>query len=430
MQDSNLPSACDIVITSSQEDGTRANVAVKEIRSDDEDLQKEVEKNWETELKNLQEISRRDHQHIVKFIAAFQKGEKRYLILKWADGGNLREYWAECRWRGINASMIKEMLIQLHGLADGLFLLHNYNGTSDGYRHGDLKPENILRCKSRDNPNGLGILKIADMGLAKRHPFATNQRPNGTSTRFGTVRYEPPEALFSLKPRSRLYDIWSMGCIILEYLVWLLYGPEELERFHKSVRSGDARDVPLFDTKPGLKGHRTIIRPIVNDWMDHMTRDPECSKDTAIRDLLDLVKSKLLVIPLPPNRETNQTAIGTSKNGENSAVNVEGEEIEIEEAQGPPYRATAKIFRSSLKRILDKAEDSESYVFTGSLRTNLRGPQDKDKLTSLLPPDNARRGERRAVRPDVRHPPRESLGVVQDREVNVSRHLFPRDVEK
>jgi serine/threonine protein kinase len=80
-----------------------------------------------------------------------------------------------------------------------------------------MKPENILRFRDRTR---VGILKIADMGLAKHHAVATYLRPR-TSTRYGTVRYEPPEVMthkLAEEGRSRLYDIWSMGCITLELI--------------------------------------------------------------------------------------------------------------------------------------------------------------------------------------------------------------------
>lgn len=43
----------------------------------------------------------------------------------------------------------------------------------------------------------------------------------------GTQKYEPPETDNERgeigQPRSRLYDMWSMGCIVFEFIIWLLY---------------------------------------------------------------------------------------------------------------------------------------------------------------------------------------------------------------
>ncbi|KAK8092472.1 uncharacterized protein PG998_014957 [Apiospora kogelbergensis] len=97
--------------------------------------------------------------------------------------------------------------------------------------HGDLKPENILlfnRGKSQ------AILQIADLGLAAFHEEAhTNMRkPSGVGT--GTSRYKPPEMgthRETMQSRGRAYDIWSIGCILLEYLVWSTSGYDALRTF-------------------------------------------------------------------------------------------------------------------------------------------------------------------------------------------------------
>jgi len=310
---------------------------------------------------------------------------------------------------------MEEALEQLHGLADGLQTLHNYKSKDDGYRHGDLKPENILRCKkSADDQKGLGILKIADMGLAKRHPFATAQRMKGTSTRFGTARYEPPEALYSLLPRSRLYDVWSMGCIALEYLIWLLYGNEELNRFHENVRGNHTKDLPLFMTEPGERGHKISIRPAVEVWMNHMAKDPECQKDTASRALLELVRERLLVIALNPTRRTatnmmdsNHSLTGSSA----AAVSIEGEDIEIRTNSGPPFRASAQELQLALKSILDRSRNDRHYLFTGRARTNLRGPLEMGAPPSMLSPNDMRGLQRSNAGPDNPGAPDRSLAV-------------------
>ena len=56
------------------------------------------------------------------------------------------------------------------------------------------------------------------------------------------MQYEAPEAIGELNgPRSRLYDVWSMGCITLEFIIWLLYGNDELNNFYGQLK-GDAQN--------------------------------------------------------------------------------------------------------------------------------------------------------------------------------------------
>jgi serine/threonine protein kinase len=78
------------------------------------------------------------------------------------------------------------------------------------------------------------------MGIAKRHVVATQERDVLTSTRYGTVGYEAPETAINIHARSRLYDIWYMGCITLEFVIWNLYGSMELVNFYAQMK-GDAQ---------------------------------------------------------------------------------------------------------------------------------------------------------------------------------------------
>lgn len=234
-------------------------VAIKEIKISKANDKGTTEKLWEKEAQALEAINQLNHPHIVKCLAAIRRGDSRYFMFPWADGESLRDYWEKVPKQVPTEEVIEQTIRQLRGVADALDHLHNFHGGDAGghtaeedqdhpngpqvsvqnevgeetnatnkesIRHGDLKPENILRFNGF---NGLGVLKVADMGLAKRHVVATQDRPHVTSTRFGTIRYEAPETETAIRGRSRLYDIWSMGCITLEFIIWILYGNDELK---------------------------------------------------------------------------------------------------------------------------------------------------------------------------------------------------------
>jgi serine/threonine protein kinase len=316
---------------------------------------------WELEANALGDISSLNHAHMISRIAAFTRGQKYYFVFQWADGGCLREFWEKNSDMNLDldAVLIKEVLIQLLGLADALNALHNYTDT-DSWRHGDLKPDNILRFTDSTR---LGILQIADLGLAKRHNQATNLRKNATGTKFGTWRYEPPEATTAkLLPRSRLYDIWSMGCILLELIIWLLYGYKGLKQFLDEPIDNPLRETAYYavdDTGTKAQVHEIALR-----WMNYLSRDPECSKTTALGGLLQLVREKLLVVALPkPEDNTNVIYC----------------------------RADAPTFLQQLRKILEH-EESGGYFFTGTSRADAPGPPSRRaKLTTpqFLSPDVA-----------------------------------------
>ena len=349
---------------------------------------------WEKEAKALADTNTIEDKHIIKCLAAVRRGDNRYFMFPWADGGTLRDYWNESRQHSRRPNVVKEAVEQLYGLSGALMKLHDFKDEpvpsslessthlltiqepdserdvvtvqephedgdsvtvqkpgdegSGGLRHGDLKPENILRFieDETDNDSELCTLKIADMGLAKRHVLATRERNGATTTIYASQQYEPPER-DKAEPLSRLYDVWSMGCIILDYIVWILYGNDELKRFNKEIQNGK---IPRYFHIPegeGADKAEAIISPGVNRWMEFIrTRDPECGKESAIRDLLDLVKTKLLV----PSKSTG------------------------------PGRVKASGLHEELGKILAKIKnDNHAYVLTA---TNL------DIIEKVPPPGN------------------------------------------
>ncbi|KAL2875628.1 hypothetical protein SGCOL_009248 [Colletotrichum sp. CLE4] len=340
-------------------DGHPAHVAIKEILVNN-DLRQEIEKNYEDERKALSEITDLRHNHIIQRIAAIERGEKRYFMFQWADGGNLREFWKEQNRPTLTSDLVKQAITQLWGLADALHALHNYKDQGN-YRHGDLKPENILRFKDK---TCVGILKIADMGLAKHHNDATAVRKKATSAKYGTVRYEPPEVVTNRldKARSRLYDIWSMGCIMLECMIWLMYGCKALDNFDDSLNDG--YDSSFFKIKEVDGAPVAEVHPTVVKWMDLMAADRQCGKDSALGDLLDLVRNRLLVVPLriqAPTRILNGTeGIPSIEENLNRHISVTSASQNTPEIG--PYRADARAMRSGLERILRKADSNQIYL--------------------------------------------------------------------
>lgn len=256
--------------------------------------------------------------HIVNFITAFRLGhDEHYLIFEWADGGNLRSFW-EMFAQPLTPGLVKDVLGQLSGLARALDQVHNPKSENSGqhFRHGDLKPENILWFKDRHDSTSIGTLKIGDWGLTKQHNESTELRTIQTSTGFGTRRYEPPEEQTTSgnnlivsddtgrfgRKRSRLYDLWAMGCIWLEFLIWLMYGMDGLKRFNRAFNQGRTESCSYYemDGNGEAKVHRVALQ-----WMEHMAQDPVCQVgQTALGDLLEFIRDRLLVVKLPQNLGT------------------------------------------------------------------------------------------------------------------------------
>ncbi|XTI95472.1 hypothetical protein V2W45_1256389, partial [Cenococcum geophilum] len=92
---------------------------------------------------------------------------------------------------------------------------------------------------------------------------------------------------------SRAYDIWSIGCIILEFITWLLEGSAAIEYFagvRGKIRSGGINDGNYFTIT--LNGKSVIIRQDFIDWVDRLHCLKRCS--AVIQLLLDFIINRLI----------------------------------------------------------------------------------------------------------------------------------------
>lgn len=94
--------------------------------------------------------------------------------------------------------------------------------------HGDIKPRNLLWFKEwrgfSSQHHELGVLQVADFGISSMHHTDTR---SAVDMRGGTKTYRPPEVETELGLGSRSFDIWSLGCVFLEFLCWLVKGNKE-----------------------------------------------------------------------------------------------------------------------------------------------------------------------------------------------------------
>lgn len=319
----------------------------------------EFEHQFKNEANALMDIRDLKHPHIIQWLAAFTRGLEHYLMFPWADGGNLRDFWKEQQplrmdLDGIR-SLVWEAVQQFRGLADAFAKLH----IEKYYRHGDVKPENILRFK--DGKTITGVLQIADFGLAKHHNSPTVRR-GPTVTRHFTLQYESPEAEEAMKgmmPLSRLSDIWSLGCVMFEYIVWLLYGAEEADRFGDDLR-GNTRNVRMPQFYIRRAAGSAMLNPAVERWLNKMKTDAELSEGTAIGSLLLIIQNCMLT--LGPQRE-NWEAMDHIFSGP------------VVLKQGT--RANARETRSLLDAIIAQAKiKGGEYLFRGTGMTKGRPGRD------------------------------------------------------
>ncbi|KAF2720715.1 HET-domain-containing protein, partial [Polychaeton citri CBS 116435] len=221
---------------------------------------------------------------------------------------------------------------------------------SVNWRHGDIKPENILRFKEGVSDAWIGTLKLADLGRAQEHFLKTLMRGTQEQEPWRTRWYEPPDLAEDLNERaggkiSRLFDIWSMGCIIFETALWLLYGVDSVTDFFEenSLKPNELNATPYW-RKTSHGGYE--ISGAASRWMNHILQhDPE--RNSAIGHMVKLVKDRLLKIALPPDSEAF----------------LEG------------FRTNAADLKDQLDKIIEHATKDERCLFTGIERSNIVTPQ-------------------------------------------------------
>lgn len=295
-----LPKNLEIAV----DDQGNPRVAIKELRQQGDNFESVA--NGEANV--LEMMKGLDSEHLIKAIAYYRKGKEHCFMFPWAEKGNIWDFWTK-NTPSTERSYIIWVFRQLIGLTGAIEKLHHGDGEmglDSNCRHGDLKPENILCFKTKDGKEDNPRLVITDVGLAKVHNKATDLRKR-TAPTVSTKRYAPPELTIDPNtPKSRRFDVWSLGCIFLEFVIWLLYRAEKLEEFCKVVD-------PFYEIATMEVGYEQHLSPIskkkivqtakvhdeMKDWISYMiNNDWRCSEGTALRRLIDLIDTRMLKIPL------------------------------------------------------------------------------------------------------------------------------------
>ena len=258
-------------------------MAIKELRD---------RKSFEREKDNLTKILNLNNRHLIKHIATCERGSNYYVIFPLANGGSLLDYWKRENEKPRSLELILWSLQQMHGLAGATYALHHDLGGDIHCRHGDLKPANILLFEEDADR----FLVIADLGVSRIHEQQTNLRRCGTTTMATTRSYEAPEVLESGRqdqPRARTYDIWSLGCVFLEFAIWLLYDFDAIKNFEDNrKRPLENPHASFFYMTPVGKAE---IPTEVLDAIKALREDPRCQGGTSLESLVNLIADKLLV---------------------------------------------------------------------------------------------------------------------------------------
>lgn len=226
-------------------------------------LKTEDKAQFKREVDMLITFSGNFHPHLTSLLATYEQFNKFYLIFSWAEA-DLQSYWEDMH---PSPSMDHDTVLwfaeQCRGIALGLSKIHHHMtfnlnrlshedyeqiGKSSEHwtqcpagqsikwqlqlfgRHGDIKPQNILWYRDPYNAADRGVLKIADFGLAEFKP-STRHIYKSPSRVTVSAPYRPPECDIDGGGVGQSHDIWALGCLYLELVVWLLGGWDLIKRF-------------------------------------------------------------------------------------------------------------------------------------------------------------------------------------------------------
>lgn len=164
--------------------------AQKQLRKASITVHKKLVEQTKTERTILESVNR--HPFVVKLFYAFQDHEKLYLILEYAEGGELFHHLAMERMFEEDAAAfyLAEMVLALEHLHQNVGVIYR-----------DLKPENCLLDKE-------GHLLLTDFGLSK---ISVNDEARCDSSH-GTYEYMAPEVIKG-NPYGKACDWWSLGAL-------------------------------------------------------------------------------------------------------------------------------------------------------------------------------------------------------------------------
>ena len=219
-----------------------------------------------------------------------------YLLFPWAEM-DLDDWMTSAHvptlLQDYSPSRRREYLFRsMYALVSALSYLHR---ELDGFitSHRDLKPKNIL-VVGHD-------LKIADFGRSHLRPVDGGSETEGIDG-LGND-YQPPEYWLEDGTRAKIrhgrsFDIWAMGCILLELVILVVHGweSEAISSFRKERANNPHKDKPKIIKGPNAedKSFHNNLR-VVEIWIESIHHHSRCTD--LLAETLEVVRNMLVRKP-------------------------------------------------------------------------------------------------------------------------------------
>lgn len=244
--------------------------------------------------------ARINHQNVVRVFDVSEEQGLHYIVMELVQGETARQ-----RVQRKGTLSVGEALEIVYGAASGLGEAH-----SKGFIHRDIKPDNLMIASN-------GVVKVADLGLAKPSGQSNMSMVSGTNLIMGTPHYMPPEQWENTATVTAAADVWALGAT----LYYLLVGGEAIGE--KSLPAIMQRIV-LKDF-PDVREKRADVPDDVAEFIQRATK-----KDPAER-FADATEMALAIDQMVTRRQTLEDNAAVADQDQNTLLSP------------PPAKTLAKI---------------------------------------------------------------------------------------
>ncbi|KAF5489141.1 Serine/threonine-protein kinase chk1 [Colletotrichum siamense] len=214
----------------------------------------EIQKLYDNEWAMYTQLKEDSFNHIVRYHGSFQCLDRRTIVLEYAPGGDLLSYFRKRKPPSTDWHR-KQFWQNFFGLLEGLVAIDDLTRYGDQSRdtwhlkgtHQDIRPQNILICGEPSDDDYSVPFKFADMGLAHIRKVKNEGIDRFATDHFGNGMYSAPEAFRDdggTKTIRHKSDVYSLGGILSEALIWALWGERGREAY-QAERVEATREIRL-----------------------------------------------------------------------------------------------------------------------------------------------------------------------------------------